>query len=193
MRFVTKTKSDKMALQKTGATERTGLEIGQKEATRAEAMANMRPGMAFASLGQARRIRAIGLYWISAESKRIGEGTYRGVPAVTGYYRDNGDGTFTSVLHKNTERWSDLLHVSYEAAERAASGDGPVALGVGRYNSSRLTVSSLTTDWPGGSKAKAVYVKQEKPGVAGRALAAVRRAASRAGPKEAAGEALRKK
>jgi hypothetical protein len=120
----------------------TGFHAGRKYVTIAGIEGELGPGRKSASLSEARQIIESGWYWISAESEKVGEGTWRGVPTEKGHYRDNKDGTFTRVPDGMSVDWRVLLYVDVQAAARAVRGEGHLVLGVWGYSLSRMYVIS---------------------------------------------------
>ncbi len=118
-----------------------GLQIGKVPMPKTCIDSDLGHGRKLAPLSAARLIQESGRsshYWISTED----------VPTKEGFYIDNKDGTFKEVSKNDfyiKYDWSDRLHVSEEAAAKAAKGDGPLALvvwGIGGF-SSRLIVYSV--------------------------------------------------
>ncbi len=154
-----------------------GLEIGQKYVTESGARSTMETGRDFASLSHARVITDSGWYWISASSIEAeprevrpvnGSPTYKGrtfvgVPSIPGEFKDNKDGTFTKLNHPSDISWKDRVHVSEQAAAKAAKGEGLLLLGVGHgyVYSSGLDVHSC--DWPDGEALVASMPQAQVP------------------------------
>src|SRR5271155_3502633 len=82
--------------------------------------ATLRPERAYASLSHARTLPP-DYYWIGVQSNEIAprvpeeqtyEGrTFEGVPSVSGYFRNNKDGTFTQLQDKSHADWQARLYV----------------------------------------------------------------------------------
>ncbi len=142
-----------------------GLDKGSKYVVKSEAI-NMltRTTREFASLSDARVITEPDYYWIAAKSKEVAprevkpingwesyEGrTFEGVPSIPGDFKDNKDGTFTQLRSHTDAAWEDRVYVSEQAAAKAAKGEGPLGLFVGRgavFYYRRLDVYS--GDWAG--------------------------------------------
>ena len=108
----------------------TGLEIGRTHVYRIQIAKELGRDRTLASLSEARAIVPDGWYWISERGAEVKTGTWTGVPAKAGYYKDNGDGTFTKGERDSIDP-SERLYVSRMAAEKAAREYGPLYLIIG--------------------------------------------------------------
>jgi hypothetical protein len=110
------------------------LRIGAGSIVKAAIGAELGPGRVLAPLSVARTIQEPGFYWISAE----------GMPKEAGYYFDDS-GVFVRVTKRTSVAWRNRVFISEDAVERAAKGEGPVALYVdGKdYYLGRLHVLTL--------------------------------------------------
>jgi hypothetical protein len=106
------------------------LEIGRTHVYRTAIARVLGEERTLASLSEARAIAQDGWYWISAMGTEVKPGTWAGVPAKMGHYRDNRDGTFTKGERDAIDP-SERLYVSRIAAENARKGEGPLYLIIG--------------------------------------------------------------
>lgn len=98
-----------------------GLQAGMKPVPKTGIESELGPDRRLANLHEATSITERGRYWIDGSTVASGV-------TIPGYYRDNGDGTFTKVASEADVEPADSLYVSDGAAAKASKGEGPLLL-----------------------------------------------------------------